>query len=171
MRTSSPTTRDRRAVRRTVLASAATMAIALGGIAFAVAGPTDRGLDSPEDTVRGFLISAVVDGNSVAGCDYLTPRAVRAFRTVEPPFTTCDEALTRARLVLGGEEIDDEAAVKGLSYRVERRGGRALVTVSSHGSAHTFGLRRASRQEREEFNPLTPSTSWRIDAGLDPLLT
>jgi hypothetical protein len=115
------------------------------------------------------LITAVVDGNSVDACGYLTPRAVAAFREVEPRFTTCDEALTRARLVLGGEDIDDEAAVKGLAYRVERRGGRAWVTVSAHGAALTFGLRRASSQERGEFDP--PRTSWRIDAGLDPLLT
>lgn len=168
MRTSSPTTRDRRAVRRTFLAFAATMAIALGCIAFAVAGPTDRGSESPEDTVRGFLITAVVDGNGVDACGYLTPRAIRAFRRIEPPFTTCDEALTRARLVLGGDDVEDEAAVKGLSYRVVRRGGRAWVTVSAHGSARTFGLRRASPQERLEFDP--PSTSWRIDAGLGPLL-
>ena len=169
MRTDSPTTRDRRAVRRTVLALGAAVAIAASAFALAVAGGHDIDAGSPEDTVRDFLVTAVVDGDGVDACGYLTPRAVLALRTVEPRDTTCHEALTRARLELGGDSVDDEAAVKGLSYRVERRGERAWVTVSARGAARTFALRRASRQERLEPDP--PPTPWRIDAGVDPLVT
>jgi hypothetical protein len=77
MRTDTPTTHDRRAVRSTVLAFAATMAIALRDFAIAVAGSGDRRADSPEDAVRGFLISAGVDGNSPRPPGVSTPASIR----------------------------------------------------------------------------------------------
>jgi|tagenome__1003787_1003787.scaffolds.fasta_scaffold20414154_2 hypothetical protein len=170
MPTTSPATRGRRLVRRTLLVFAATVAVAGGAFAVAATDAHDHGFGSPDETVRNFLLATAVDGNSVQGCTYLTPRAVRAFRTLEPPHTTCDEALTRVRLVLGGESIDDEAAVKGLSYHVVQGPGRARVSVSAHGSSLSFGLRRATPED-EVAVPDPDRASWRIDSGLDALLS
>jgi hypothetical protein len=158
----------RRAVRRTALVIAATAVLAVSAVALGTALGRDTGAGSPAGTVRDFLIVAAVDRNSVGACRYLTARAVRRVENVEPPHTSCEIALWAARLRLGSRLIDQESAVKGLTYRAEQRGERARVTVSGDGSALTFGLRRATATERDEFQ--APPTPWRIDSGVERLV-
>lgn len=168
MQTHSPTARDRRAVRRAVLILGATAAIAVGAVALAAAVAHDTGSGTPEHTVRDFLIDAVVDSDGFGACRYVTRHALVEVHAVEPPGTSCEAALSSARLTLGGEIVDREAAVKRLSYHVERRDGRAWVTVGADGAARTFVLRRGSRRELAEFE--APPTPWRIDSGVDALV-
>jgi hypothetical protein len=118
--------------------------------------------------VRDFLIVAAVDRNSVVACRYLMAHAVRRVQNVELPQPSCEIALSAARLRLGSRLIDQESAVKGLTYRVEQRGARARVTVSANGATLAFGLRRATATERDEFQ--APPTLWRIDSGVERLV-
>jgi hypothetical protein len=168
MRTNSPTARDRRAVRRALLFFGATAAIAVGVVALATAVARDTDSGSPTGTVRDFLLNAVAENDGFGACRYLTRRALLEVHAVEPPNTSCEGALSSAALVLGNDRVDDEAGVKRLSYRAERRGDRVRVTASADGAARTFVLRKASRRELQEFQ--APPTSWRIDAGVDALL-
>lgn len=160
---------DRHAMRRTLLVLAAAGALVVS--AFTVATTETGGADaaSPEGTVRGFLIAAVVDRGGVGACRYLTGHAVRELDAVEPRDTSCEAALSSARLRLGDEWLNQESSVKRLSYSVEQRGARAWVTVSTDGAARTFGLRKAGPRERAEFLP--PPTPWRIDSGVDALVS
>lgn len=162
-------TAARRAVRRTALVVAATAVLAVSAVALGTALGRDTGAGSPAGTVRDFLIVAAVDRNSVVACRYLTAHAVRRVDNVELPHTPCEIALSAARLRLGGRLVEQESAVKGLAYRVEQRGTRAVVTVSADdGAALTFGLRRATATERDEFQ--APPTPWRIDSGVERLV-
>ena len=162
-------TAGRRALRRTAMLVAATAALAVSAVALGTALGRDTGAASPTGSVRDFLIVAAVDRNSVGACRYLTAHAVRRVENVEPPHTSCEIALWAARLRLGGRLIDQESTVKGLTYRVEQRGTRAGVTVSADdGAALTFGLRRATATERDEFQ--APATLWRIDSGVERLV-
>jgi hypothetical protein len=158
----------RRALRRTALVIGAAAVLAVSAVALGTADGRDSGAGSPAGTVRDFLTVAAVDSNSVDACRYLTSHAVRSVQDVEPPDTSCEIALWAARLRLGGRLIDQESAVKRLSYRVEQNGARARVTVSADGAALTFGLRRATATELDEFQ--APQTRWRIDSGVDELL-
>ncbi len=76
-------------------------------------------------------------------------------------------ALSDTRLVLGGEQVADEAQVKHLDYRTTLRGDRATVTISASGGAMTLQLRRATASELAA--PGAPATPWRIDSSVDRL--
>jgi len=159
----------RRAVRRTIGLVVATAVLAVSSVALGATLGHDEDRGSPAETVRDFLTVAAVDGNGVAGCRYLTSAAVRRLEAAEPSPSSCEIALWSARLELGGRVIDQESEVKGLTYRVEQRGGVARVTVSAGGGAHTFVLRRATASELREFQ--APATTWRIDSGVDGLVS
>jgi hypothetical protein len=148
----------------------AAVAIAVAAFAGAAAITHDDASGSPDHTVRDFLIGAVAEHNGVEACLYLTRRSLTEVRAVEPHGMSCEAAVaSSARLTLGGERVDTEAAVKALTYRVERRpDGRARVTVAAHGESRTFVLRRGTRRELEEF--AAPPTPWRIDSGVAGLL-
>jgi hypothetical protein len=161
------TAATRRAVRHTALFMAATAVLAVSAVALGTAIGRDSDAGSPASTVRAFLIDAAVEHNGVVACRYLTPHALRRVLDVEPPHSSCETSLSFRRLTLGGRLIDQESAVKALKYRVEQRGGRARVTVSGDGAAHSFGLRRATATELDEFQ--RPPTPWRIDSGVDGL--
>jgi hypothetical protein len=156
-----------RYLRRTVLAFAVMVALAAGAFIAADVARHDTGAGSPAGTVRDFLITAVTDRDGTDACTYLTADAVRELAFAEPD-TECPTALAPAHLTLGGEALADGASVKGLAYHVRQSGGRAWVTVSAHGATHTFTLRRATAEERAEFDP--PDTPWRIDTGVDALV-
>ena len=148
----------------------ATAAIALGGFAVAAAMTHDDGSGSPEHTVRDFLVSAVAEHNGFQACGYLTDRSQREVQADEPRGMLCEAVLSSdARLTLGGERVDSEAAVKALNYRVAREpDGRERVTVSAHGESRTFVLRLGTRRELGEFS--APPTPWRIESGVASLL-
>jgi hypothetical protein len=160
--------RDRRAVRRAVLGFAAVAVIAVG--AFLGARAVARNLDpgTPASTVRDFLITTVADRDGVDACRYLTPHATRQVAADEPRDTPCPAALEFARLTLGRGTVRLESTIKGLSYRVEKRGDRSQVTVEADGAARTFELRKATASELAEFE--APPTPWRIDSGVVALV-
>jgi hypothetical protein len=170
MHDESPTSRDRRALRRTLIAFAATAAIAVGAFAGASAFTHDDGSGTPAHTVRDFLIDAVADRDGFDACDYLTRRSVQQVLATEPRGMSCEAAVASyARLTLAGERIDTEAAVKALTYRAVRQSdGSERVTVSWHGESRSFVLQRATHRELVEFG--APPTPWRIDSGLVELV-
>jgi hypothetical protein len=160
---------QRRAVRQTALLMAGTAALAVSAVALGTAIGRDTGAGSPAGTVRAFLTEAAIENNGVAACRYLTSDAVRRLAAVEPRDTSCENALRSARLTLGGRLIEQESALKALDYRVEQSGERARVTVSGNGAARSFTVRRATASELDEFQP--PPTRWRVDGGVNALLT
>jgi hypothetical protein len=160
-------TTERRAVRVTAMVVGLTALLAASAVAFGTARERDTHAGSPAGTVRSFLIATAIDHNGVVGCRYLTVEASRRLEDAQRPHPSCEIALSHRQLTLGGRTLDDEAAVKALSYRVQEQGTRARVTVSGDGAALTFGLRRATGTELAEFQP--PPTGWRIDSGVEGL--
>ena len=158
------------ALRRTLIGFAATAVIAVGAFTGAAAFTHDDGSGTPEHTVRDFLVDAVADHDGFDACTYATGRAVQEVAAAVPRGMSCEAAVdSYARLTLGGERIDTEAAVKALTYHAERQAdGSERVTVSEHGESRSFVLRRATRRELAEFS--APPTPWRIDSGLVELV-
>ena len=157
-------------LRKTVVLFGVTAAIPVVALVGAATFTHDDASGSPDHTVRDFLVSTVAERDGFDACTYVTRRALAELHAVERPGMICEAELgSYARLTLGGETIDTEAAVKALDYRDEREsGGRIRVTVCAHGDGRTFVLRRATRRERDEFAaPLTP---WRVDAGVNGLV-
>jgi hypothetical protein len=158
------------ALRRTLVLFGVTVAFAVAAFAVAAAMTHDDDSGTPEHAVRDFLVSAVAEHNGFQACSYLTTRSVRELQAAEPRGMSCEAVLASyARLILGGDRVDTEAAVKALTYRVaDEGGGRARVTVSAHGESRTFVLRPGTRRELEEFE--APSTPWRIGTGVAGLV-
>jgi hypothetical protein len=159
--------RERRAVRSVLMAFAAVAAVAGVAIAVSVVNAHDANTSSPKDAVRDFLVTSVIDSDGVDACGYLTPAAARKLRAVEPHDETCHEALADTQLVLGNEQVDDEAQVKQLDYRTTEQGDRATVSISAGGGAMTLQLRRATAAELAQ--PGAPATPWRIDSSVNRL--
>ncbi len=158
--------RERAVMRRTIAGVAVMAAIAGGAVITARAQGGDE--TSPAGTVRAFLTSAF-DGDGFGACNLLTDRArVEVERAVGESDTPCEVAMPFARLTLGGDHVTDEAAVKGLDYRVVRRGGSVSVTVTAGRARHAFRLKKAGRAQLDEFR--APPTPWRIDAGVASLV-
>jgi hypothetical protein len=157
----------RRRVRRAAILLAVMALLAAGGVALGTAlagGDPDA---SPGGTVRAFLTDAVLERNGVVACRYLTPAERGRVERTAGPGASCSIALTSAELRLGGRTVVEQSTLKGLRYRVEQRGARAVVTVSAGSATQTFGLRRATAGELREFQ--APPTHWRIDSGVDRL--
>jgi hypothetical protein len=157
-----------RPVRRTGLALALVAVLAVATVALAATTSAGAGSGAPAATVRSFLIDASVDQAGVEACRYLDAHARAQVERAEPPHSSCEIALSAARLRLGAENVDSEAAVKRLSYRVEQAGDVARVTVGGHGAERTFTLRKATARERDEFR--APPTPWRVDSGAAALV-
>jgi hypothetical protein len=153
----------RQAGRR--LAVVALAAVAVAGSA--VAAVRHESAPTPNDTVRGFLVTAVVDQDTVTACKYLTSHAKAEIAAAEPRATPCEQGLMGARLTLGGDALGSEAAVKLLRYHARQDGGRARVTVQANGATRAFTLRRVTGQS---FAGPGPDGSWRIDGGVGALV-
>jgi hypothetical protein len=163
----SQATAERRAVRTGAIAVAVAVLLAAGAVAFGTARGRDTQAGSPVGTVRSFLIGTAIDHNGVDGCRYLTVEARRRLQDAQSPHTSCEIALSHRQLTLGGRTLDNEAAVKALSYRGQQHGPDARVAVSANGASLTFGLHRATAGEVAGFQP--PPTDWRIDSGVQGL--
>jgi hypothetical protein len=158
------------ALRKTLLVFIAAAALLVSAAAVAAQVTHDDDSPSPAHTVRDFLLAAVTRHDGLRACRYVTSQALVHLHAIEPRGMSCEAAVAvYARLDLGGDGVDTEAAVKALDYRTQAEaGGRERVTVSSHGGSLSFVLRRATQPERVEY--LDPPTPWRIDAGLDALV-
>jgi hypothetical protein len=141
--------------------------------AVAVAAEVTHGDDSPSPahTVRDFLLAAVARHDGLHACRYVTRQALVDIHAIEPRGMSCEAAVASyAHLDLGGDGVHTEAAVKALDYRTTpEAGGRERVTVSANGDSRSFVLRPATQRELVEYS--APPTPWRIDAGLDALVT
>jgi hypothetical protein len=155
-----------RAVRQTGrrLAVAALVAVAVAGTTVAV---RHESAPTPQDTVRGFLVTVVVDQDTVTACRYLTSRAEAEIAAAEPRATPCEQGLMGAKLTLGGDTAGSEAAVKLLRYRTQQDGGTARVTVQADGATRAFTLRKVTGQS---FAGPAPDGPWRIDGGVGALV-
>jgi hypothetical protein len=149
----------RRTGRRVALVALAAVAVA----GSAVAAGRHQADPTPQDTVRAFLVTAVVDQDTVTACEYLTTHAKAEIAAAEPRDTPCEQGLMGARLTLGGDAIGSEAAVKLLRYDAQDDGGRARVTVQANGATQAFTLRKVTG---ESFAGPVPDGPWRIDGGV-----
>jgi hypothetical protein len=147
------------------LAVAALAALIAGGSA--IGWTRYESASTPQDTVRGFLVAAVVDQDTVTACKYLTAHARAEIAALEPRDTPCEQGLMNASLTLGRDTVTTEAAVKRLHYNAQVRSGRGRVTVRAHGATQTFTLRK---EPDASFAGPGPKGPWRIDTGVGALV-
>lgn len=122
--------------------------------------------ESAEETVRQFLLLAIVEDDAYPSCQYLTT-AQQAQLARLADATSCRLALTATSPSLDG--VDDEADVDRLKIRATVAGDRATAVVSGRGRTPvTFTLARATAAEVEAFE--APSTPWRIASGAEALV-
>jgi hypothetical protein len=118
-------------------------------------------------TLRDFLVNAVVDDNSYAACQYLTPGEQQRVARVAGQGQTCRDALTATPPALAG--VATGGRIRRLQMRTAVRGERARITVSGAGrSSLTFTLSRATPAELGAFE--APPAAWRIASGASALL-
>jgi len=158
---------DRRPDRLALLMFTLAALVAIVTVPAAIAVSRDSHAGTPAGTVRGFLVDTL-DSDGFGACQYLGPSGVRAVRAMAQPNTDCEAVLPWARLRLGPDDVDTEAAVKALGFDVRESATRATVTVTAAGASHTFELRRATSAELDAYG--APPTPWRIDGGVATLL-
>jgi hypothetical protein len=121
---------------------------------------------SAEETVRQFLLLAIVEDDAYPSCQYLTT-GQQAMLARLAGATSCRLALTSTSPSLDG--VQNEADVDRLKIRVTVAGDRATAVVSGRGRAPvTFTLAQATPAEVEAFE--APSTPWRIASGAQALV-
>lgn len=141
------------------------------GVADAATRASRGSQDTPLATVRDFLGSAVVNHDGFAACRYLTPRARVSFEASSAG-QTCESWFGGAELTLGGMQVQSNAQLGQVTYRILTRGADRLVQVSQRGQSVSFLLRPADGTDANEFH--APPTHWRIDssvAALAPAMT
>lgn len=122
---------------------------------------------SADETVRQFLLLAIVEDDAYPSCQYLTT-AQQATLARLAGATSCRLALTGTSPSL--DNVQDEADVDRLKIRATVDGDRATAIVSGgDGAPVTFTLTRATPAEVEAFE--APSTPWRIASGAEALVT
>jgi hypothetical protein len=120
-----------------------------------------------EDTVRGFLIAAVVNDDAYLGCQYLTPAEQARVARLAGRGATCQEALVASQPRFAG--VRSVAQLNAVRLRAVVRDDRARVSAQLPGGKPvTFILRRATPAELNAFE--APQVPWRIDSGVTSLL-
>jgi hypothetical protein len=121
---------------------------------------------SAEETVRQFLLLAIVEDDAYPSCQYMTTGQQAQLARLAGA-TSCRLALTGTSPSLDG--VQDEGDVDRLKIRATVTGDRATAVVSGSGRAPvTFTLARATPAEVEAFE--APSTPWRIASGAAALV-
>jgi hypothetical protein len=121
---------------------------------------------SADETLRQFLLTALVEDNAYPSCQYLTT-GQQATLAREAGATSCRPALTGTSPSLDG--VRNEGDVDRLKIRVTVVGDRATAVVSGRDRPPvTFTLVRATPAEVEAFE--APSTPWRIASGAEALV-
>jgi hypothetical protein len=121
---------------------------------------------SADETVREFLLEAIVKDDAYPSCRYLTT-AQQATLARLADATSCRLALTSTSPSLDG--VQNEADVDRLKIDVTVAGDRATAVVSERNRPPvTFTLTRATPAEVEAFE--APSTPWRIASGAEALV-
>lgn len=121
---------------------------------------------SADETLRQFLLLALVEDDAYPSCQYLTAGEQAAIAR-RAGATSCRLALTSSSPTL--DDVQDEADVDRLKIDVTVDDGRATAVVSGRGrSPVTFVLVRATPEEAEAFE--APPTPWRIASGAEALV-
>jgi hypothetical protein len=121
---------------------------------------------SADETLRQFLLLAIVEDDAYPSCQYLTT-GQQATLARAAGATSCRLALTGTSPSFDG--VQNEADVNRLKIRVTVNGDRATAVVSGRGRPPvTFTLARATPAEIEAFE--APSTPWRIASGAEALV-
>jgi phosphatidylglycerophosphate synthase len=121
---------------------------------------------SADETLRQFLLLALVRDDAYPSCQYLTTGQQAELARLAQA-TSCRLALTSASPSLDG--VQNEADVDRLKIRVTVVGDHATAVVSRRGRPPvTFTLARATPAEVEAFE--APSTPWRIASGAEALV-
>jgi hypothetical protein len=121
---------------------------------------------SADETLRQFLLSAIVEDDAYPSCQYLTTGQQAALAR-QAGATSCRLALTGTSPSLDG--VQNEGDIDRLKIRVTVVGSRATAVVSGRDRpAVTFTLARATPAEVEAFE--APSTPWRIASGAEALV-
>jgi hypothetical protein len=121
---------------------------------------------SAGETLRQFLLLAIVEDDAYPSCQYLTTGEQAAIARLAGA-TSCRLALTSSDPELDG--VEDEADVDRLKIDVTMDDGRATAVVSGRDRPPvTFTLVRATPEEVEAFE--APSTPWRIASGAEALV-
>jgi phosphatidylglycerophosphate synthase len=121
---------------------------------------------SAGETVRQFLMLAIVEDDAYPSCQYLTT-GQQATLARQAGATSCRLALTSTSPSLDG--VENEADVDRLRIRATVVGDRATAVVSGRDRAPvTFTLARATPAEVEAFE--APPTPWRIASGAEALV-
>src|SRR5215218_7355804 len=116
---------------------------------------------SADETVRQFLLLALVENDAYPSCQYLTSSQQATLARLAGT-TSCRLAVTGASPSLDG--VQNEGDIDRLKIRATVDGDRATTVVSGRGRAPvTFTLVRATPAEVEAFE--APSTPWRIASG------
>jgi hypothetical protein len=121
---------------------------------------------SADETLRQFLLTALVEDDAYPSCQYLTTGQQATLARLAGA-TSCRLALTGTSPSLDG--VQNEGDVDRLKIRVTVVGDRATAVVSGRGRPPvTFTLARATPAEAEAFE--APSTPWRIASGAEALV-
>jgi phosphatidylglycerophosphate synthase len=121
---------------------------------------------SADETVRQFLLEAIVEDDAYPSCQYLTT-GQQATLARQAGATSCRLALTSTSPSLDG--VENEGDIDRLKIRATVVGDRATAVVSGRDRPPvTFTLARATPAEVEAFE--APSTPWRIAAGAEALV-
>jgi hypothetical protein len=143
------------------------LAVTLPGHAQAGQAPSPAA--EAQQTVREFLIAAVIDDNAYLACQYLTPDEQRRVARLAGRAASCQEAFIAAQPVFAG--VRSVIEVKALPLRTTVRGDRAVAIVPRRQPAPgpiRFVLRRATRAELDAFH--APQVPWRIASGATAVL-
>jgi hypothetical protein len=120
-----------------------------------------------QDTVRGFLTTAVLADDAYLACQYLTPAEQQRVAQLAGRGATCQDAFVSSKPTFAG--VQSEGQLKALPLRTAVHGDRAdVVAQPPGGQPVTFGLRRATPAELDAFD--APQVPWRIDAGAEAVL-
>jgi hypothetical protein len=121
---------------------------------------------SAAETVRQFLLLAIVEDDAYPSCQYLTPDQQTTLARLAGA-SSCRLALTGTSPSFDG--VQNEADVDRLKIRATVVGDRATAVVSGRSRPPvTFTLARATPAEVEAFE--APSTPWRIASGAEALV-
>lgn len=163
-----PATGRGRAVALGVATAAAlVLAVALPGDADGQ--PASSPATQAQQTVREFLIAAVLTDNAYLACQYLTPDEQRRIARLAGRGASCQEVFIAARPAFAGVQRVTELNALPLLTMV--RGDRAVVLAPRPQPAPgpiRFVLRRATRAELNAFR--APQLPWRIASGATAVL-
>ncbi|HKE79789.1 MAG TPA: hypothetical protein VKB54_10795 [Solirubrobacteraceae bacterium] len=141
---------------------AVALAIALPAEVSAANSDTQHTAGAAAQTVRDFLATAVLDDNTYAACQYLTPAAQERVASIAGNGQTCRDVFTSTQPSFGG--LQSEGSLHALALHAVLRDNTAYVTAKPRGRREvTFVLQRTTAEEAAAYQ--APPAAWRIAGG------